>query len=180
MMKSFKTNSVNWGNLTNFALFAGIALIGWKIYNNFFKDSPADVAKDIAEKNLAIFKTDTQTSQSDSLATQKTELEKRGLFVTSLHKTIANNLYNEINATWQDDDKIVSIIKGIKTNDTLKLVSQAYGIRDLNNYAKTHFHLDALITMPWNNYMEGDLKYHLTKVLSDSAQKQIQSKLSII
>jgi len=172
------------GLLINLAVVGGIGLIVYKLYTKFFGQTAIDKLTDKGDEAIGkTYKSDNQT-KADQLGTTAASLQSKGLTVSNLHKSLADTFHNMLDSTWVDHDKIVKTILN-EDVQTFRLVSVAYGTRDLNSWTKSLAHIfdsDAWSTSSLfsSHKNTGTLKDHLRMVLSDDEQSKISSYLAVI
>lgn len=168
---------LDFSSLIPIIIILSFFVIGFKYIKNLFLNPKEDSKNESIKKAYSNLITESEAS-TNVVKIQKDQLEKKGLTVQGLHLGIANQLHSLINSAIVDEKKIISIIKGIKSPDTIRLVFVAYGSRQIKSYRNTHF-FDADV---WKGLFAGDdlfgnLSEHLRIILSDSEQKQISTQL---
>jgi hypothetical protein len=185
--RSFSKPNINLdpNKFLNIAVIGAIGYGAYIIYKRVLSpltNSPIEDAKEIAEKQVSKTYVDTKASKSQQVTSAKTTLASRGLTVSSLHENLANTLHSYMDVASVDEAKIVKTISGMG-NETFQLTAIAYGTRELATYRNSVTHLFDFAVwtdMFSSTKMLGTLKDHLKVVLSDSDQKKISGKLSLI
>jgi hypothetical protein len=181
-----KMPGINIGLLLNLAIVGGIGLVGYKLYNKFFGGADSILSNTNDKGSQALAKTFVSTNQSkaDTLKSTAASLNTKGLSVSSLHQSLANTFHDYLDSMWVDHDKIVKTILG-ENVQTFRLVSVAYGTRDLKNYVNSPAHILNLNNWDITKFMSADnsvgtLKDHLNLVLTSGELKQLSQYLAVI
>lgn len=166
------------GKILPLAMYAGIGLIGYKVYKQFFGQTAADVVDDKADKGskaVAALTVDANQAKANAVQATAASLQRTGLNVSDSHKKIADWFNEAMDSWWVDTASIVKTILG-QNIQTFRLVSVAYGARTLKQYCD--YHISAFASKARNEPIT--FADSLKLVLSKDELKKIHGYISMI
>ncbi|MEB0278963.1 hypothetical protein [Mucilaginibacter sp. 10B2] len=183
--KSFtlpKINLPNPATLINVVIIGAVGLGAYKLYQKFFGNDPIQDANDKGAAAAAKTFVSNDGATATALKQTRDSLANKGLVVSNMHTQLATFFHDNLNNLWVDHDKIVKSI--LQENiQTFRLVSTAYGTRDLSRFANSPAHLlngRSWTDMFTSSKLVGTLKSHLLIVLTSSEQSKLSKYLAVI
>jgi hypothetical protein len=172
------------GSIVNIAILAAVGIAGYKLYTMFFGNSVIGAKADNGQAAIDKTYVDSNQAKADLLKGTAASLQSQGLSVSTLHSGLADTFHGWLDSLWVDHGQIVTAILG-ENVQTFRLVSVAYGTRDLSTYINSVFHVfnagNWSIANPLSSTKGvGTLKEHLTYVLTADELTKIHDYISAI